>query len=115
MRITFRDPLSQNTANEGTAFAITAKFWDDTTDAWASYTPTSISYRIDDSNGRNTLGWTTVSPAASVTLTATVTANTLIDQMQDRELRVMTVKVNDGLSTQYTDTYSWYVRNTVAM
>lgn len=112
MRITFTDKLVRNTVNEGSAFTVIAKFWDDSVEAWVAATPTTIRYRIDSLEGCYTiLDWTSGSAATSLTITVSRTANAILDDCRARERKQLTVEVDAGLSTQYQGTYEWYTRN----
>lgn len=112
MRITFADKLVRNTVNEGSAFTVVAKFWDDSTEVWTAATPTSIRYRVDSlETTSQIIGWTSATPATSVTITVSYAANAITNDCKDRERKQLTVEIDAGLSTQYQSTYEYYVKN----
>lgn len=114
MKITIKSPLVQRTIAERAAFNITASFWNDSTEVWTASTPTTVKYRLDSLDSGNTItDWTTVTAASSVTITASPSANAILYNQNDRERRQITVKADDGLSTQYQTTYKYYVSNLV--
>lgn len=111
MRITFTDRLSAKTINESSALTVVAKFWDDSTETWTASAPTSVKYRLDDQLGGQITDWTTVTAAASVTITIPGSSNAIIDDWQDTETKQLTIRANDGLSTQHQDIYTYRVKN----
>lgn len=114
MRITIKSPLVRNRINEKSAFNLTAKFWDDSTDAWSASTPTTIKYRVDSlDSGYPIIDWTSITAASSVTVPSSVAANTIQNDCKSRERRQITVKADDALSTQYQATYSYFIENLV--
>lgn len=113
MRITFQDRLSAGTTNEGSALTVVAKFWDDSTETWTAITPTTVKYRLDNADGSQITDWTTVSPASSVTISLTGAQNTIVSDCRDYETKQLTVKADDGLSTQFQSTFTYRVRNLV--
>lgn len=115
MRITFIDRLFAKTTNEGGAVTVVAKFWDDSTETWTTSTPTTVKYRLDNADGTQVTDWTTVTPASSVTISLTGTQNAITSDCRDYETKQLTVKADDGLSTQYSDVFVFRVRNIVGM
>lgn len=116
MRITFRDPLAQHTAPEDSSFTLIVKFWADSSEPWTASASTTVHYRVDClTTGATMVDWTSVSPSASVSLTISSAANAINQEANWREQRQVTIKADDGLSTQYTATHRYYVDNNVAI
>lgn len=98
MKVALTDKLVGRRISEGNTVAFVASFYDDSSDTWSASTPTSIRYRLDDpETGREVIGWTSVTPASSATISIPGTSNTS-DRAQ--ELREITVQANANLSTQ---------------
>ena len=112
MRIVIQNKLSRSGVDEGSAFTLTAKFYDDASDPWTLTAPTTIRYRIDNlSSGANILDWTTVSAASSASIVVTGAQNATQDQGLVSELHEMTVQADAGLSTQSAPSFRWKVVN----
>ncbi len=111
MRITFTDRLTRKTVTEASVFTLVAKFYDDSTENWTASTPTSVKYRIDNASGSQVRDWTTATPGTSTTITVTAADNAMTDGCRERETKIITVKADDGLSSQYQDTFFWHVAN----
>jgi hypothetical protein len=110
MRIILQSKLSRASVQEGSALTVTAKFYDDASDPWTLSAPTTIRYRVDDLNsGSEMVGWTTVTPATSASITVSGSENRILQSFSPQEGRMMTVQANAGLSTQYSETYNWFV------
>lgn len=110
MQITFQSPIVLGRVNENSTFTLTARFWDDSADAWAATTPTTIRYRVDcATTGRVMLDWTSVTAASEISLTINV--NSINEPHHVREWRQVTVEADHGLSTQYLDTFTYSVEN----
>jgi len=102
--------LPKTRHNEGTNFTATAYFRDRATKA--SSTPTTVHYRVDDLNGNtNITPWTSVSAAASVSISITPTMNAIQGQSNRIERKQLMVKADDGLSTQAIGSVIWQVKN----
>ena len=117
MRVTITNRLTGNQTPESSAFTITASFFDDTNDVWATSTPTTADYRIDRVRAGDpscygeVTDWTTLTPATSISIPITATANAILDDYSRDEQRQITVRANAGLSTQYQGTYRYSVGN----
>ena len=112
MRITIKSNLSRASIQEGSAFTVTAKFYDDASDPWTLSAPTTIRYRVDNlSDGQSVLDWTTVSAASSASIVITGAQNALQNQDTQWETHELTVQANSGLSTQYSEKYRWKIIN----
>lgn len=117
MRITITDKLVRNQVNEGSACTLVASFFDDSTDVWSASAPTSAKYRIDRVNGadprswQTILDWTTLTPATTNSIAITGAQNAIQETCSYRETHQVTVKANDGLSTQYEETHRYAVVN----
>jgi hypothetical protein len=111
MRVTITDRLVGRTAQKGAAIPFAVKVYTDTSEPWVLVTPTTLRYRIDDPEyGDEIVGWTTVTPASSATITVTGAQNT-ISGGEAREKRRLTVQADDGLSTSCIEVREWYVLN----
>lgn len=112
MRIMIQSKLSRAVAQDGSAFTITAKFYDDTSDPWTLSAPTTIRYRIDEPlSGTQILDWTTISPASTTSFMVTGAQNTMQQSYRTYEMREVTIQANAGLSSQYNEIYRWRVNN----
>lgn len=112
MRITQTTRLVNHRVPEKSAFNVIASFWDDSTDTWATNVPTTVRYRIDDPYlDREVLGWTTVTPAAEVTVSITSSQNAILNNANKEERRQITFQANNGLTTQYSDTSQYFIQN----
>jgi hypothetical protein len=114
LRITITDQLLARTAQEGAAIPFAVKVYTDTSEPWALVTPTTLRYRIDDpETGCNILGWTTIPPASTATVTVTGAQGTLNSCVRER--RQLIVEADHGLSTNCVATREWYVRPLVGI
>lgn len=111
MRITLRDPLVRSTINERSSFNVVAQFWDDSTDSWAADAPTTVHYRIDDAYAGQVRNWTSIAASTSVIVPVDSSDTQIYDDTKDIERRTLTIKADSGLSTQYQDSWVFYVRN----
>jgi len=109
MRISITDTLVRNRLLEGSVATFTANFYDDS-DSWTLTAPTSAKYRIDSvDTGEEIVGWTTLTPATSISITPAV--QSLRDQCLDEEARRLTVRANEGLSTQTQQVHAFTLVN----
>lgn len=120
MRVTLHSPLVQRRTPERSAFTLTARFFDDSSDVWSASTPTTADYRIDrirvgdPSCYQEVLGWTSLSPATSNSIAITAAQNAITnDCVRDQQMQV-TVRANADLSTQTQATYRYSVTNLAA-
>lgn len=100
---------------EETTFTATCYFRTRSTSA--ASIPTTIHYRVDCLTTRTQItDWTLVStPAAARTVVVTTTENQIIDDGHNWEVKQLTVKADDGLSTQVIKPIQWKVRNLVGI
>lgn len=111
MRITITDTLVRNRIPEGTQAQFTANFYDDS-DSWTLTAPTTAKYRVDNPlTGETITDWTTLSAASSISIALNGSQQTLRDGCALEEPRRLTVKANDGLSTQTLQVRDWIVTN----
>lgn len=116
MRVTLTSKLVGSRVNEASAFTLVASFFDDSTDTWSASSPTTAHYRIDriSSNpgcSSEVADWTTLTPATSISIPITSTHNAIANEGAPYERRMVTVKANAGLSTQYEACYLYTVQN----
>ena len=121
MRITLTSKLVNARVSEGSAFNLVASFFDDSTDAWSASAPSTARYRIDRISSRNDPGvsqavleWTSLTPATSNTIAVTGSQNVLQSQFCYEEPRQITLQANAGLSTQFQETFRYWVTNLAA-
>ena len=101
--------LPQPRYKERSGFSTTAYFRDN---SGAASAPTTVHYRIDDPlTDTNITGWTSISAAASVTVTVLPSENRIVNNSKNTELRQLTVAADKGLSTETRDTLEWRVVN----
>lgn len=107
MRVTLTDKLVGRRTSEGNTVAIVASFYDDSSDTWSAVTPTTIRYRLDDpETGREFIGWTSVTPATSATISL---PGTTLTACRDLEKLEVTVQANAGLVSQYQASKRFYI------
>ena len=95
--------------NEGSFYDVTANFLDS---ANAPTVPDSVRYKIDcETSGKAIRGWTSVTPAATVTITATAAENAIVSDINRSETKVMTIQVDQGTDRQYNSNRKWLVLN----
>lgn len=116
MRITLQSKLSRGDATEGSAFTVTAKFYDDSSDPWTLSAPTTIRYRIDNlDTGNSVLDWISATPATSVSIAITGAQNLTQSQYRPFERHQLTVQANAGLATQCAETHNFQVNNVLGI
>jgi hypothetical protein len=112
VRITLQAPISQHTVKERSAFTVTSKFYADTSDPWVLTAPTTVRYRIDClSTGYPVRDWTTLTTGTSVSISIASADTAILDDTKKRERKLLTVMADNGLSTQYQESYEWNVLN----
>jgi hypothetical protein len=108
LKITITSDLVQNRVNENAAFSVTANFY---SDAWAATSPTSARYRIDNPDSDTEIvGWQTLSPATSNTITVTGVQNAVVCDSSRDERRQLTVEATHA-STTWISTKDWWIKN----
>lgn len=98
-------------AGEGSAFPVRIRCYDDANDPTV---PRAMKYRIDcETTGETVREWTSVSPAADVTVQVTAEDNRIIDDRNAKEVRTMTVVIDDDLDTQFVSPipFQWAITN----
>ena len=101
--------LPEPSYKEKSSFALTVYFRDS---ADAAEAPTTVDYRIDDIDRRESItGWTSVTPGVSVSITVTANENRMLNHSFLREKRQITVSADKGLDGETRDTIQWYVEN----
>lgn len=116
MRITATSKLVNSRCNEASAFTLVANFWDDSADTWVAAIPTTAKYRVDRISNNpgcssEVVGWTTLTPATSISIPITAANNAVQCTYAYQEPRQITVKANDALSTQVEETYRYNIVN----
>ena len=76
------------------------------------FIPTNARYRVDDLVSKNALvAWTSLTPAATMTITIPATVNAIIDSTKTHEEKVVTVETDAALTTAHTEDYHYRVKN----
>jgi len=102
--------IPRPSVKEDSAFVCTAYFRDRATQA--SSVPTNIKYRLDClTTDTVILDWTTVSAAASATISVTAAQNAIQNECNVYETKRLTVAGDYGLDTQVIETAIWNVTN----
>lgn len=97
------------TVNEGTGFPLTFKVL---AAGGVLTTPTTLHYRVDcRTTKRQVVDWTSVTADDTTTVHVLPAWNAIINPANLTEQKTLTVKVNDGLSTQVLKPYTWEVKN----
>lgn len=90
-------------------FAVT--FQDET---YSPFVPASVRYRLDDRTDdhiRQVLDWQTVSPASSIEITIPSGANTILNDSNRFELRVLTIQSDYGTDNQLSADETYRLQN----
>ncbi len=79
----------------------------------AESTPTTARYRVDDCRTETSLvGWTDLTPSTAMTITIPGSANGIQDNtLNTPEEKVVTVELDDGLTTQHYAQYTYRIKN----
>lgn len=94
--------------NEQSYYKVTASFFED----GVASLPDTVDYQIYcKTTGTLVRDWTSVTPAESVEITATATDNAIINDVNAREVKQMTIRANAGTDTQYIHKVEWEVVN----
>ena len=98
--------------SEGTAFTATAYFRSGT----AASTPSAAKYRIDClTTCKEIKDWTTLTPAASISISVTATENTIEDESNQIEKKQITVASEPDTASQEREVRTWKVINNEAL
>ena len=114
MQITITAGLSRKRVLENSGFTATANFF---SDAFVASAPTTAQYRIDrirtgdPSCSSEVTGWTTLTPATSISIPISASQNAIQSDYSRDEQRQLTVRANDGLATQAQATLRYAVEN----
>lgn len=102
-------PLS--IVHEETTFVAT--IYNRTRETKVASIPTTMQYRVDClSTGREVTDWTTVaSPAAEKEILITAVENQILDNSFNIETKQITIRLDNGLTTQQVKPAQWKVRN----
>jgi hypothetical protein len=96
---------------EGSSFTLTAYFRNRATAA-AATTPTTVDVRLDClTTGITLRDWTTVTPAANVSIAVTGAENAIQNAGNKREQKQVTIMLDEGLDTQLREIAIWTVEN----
>ena len=74
-------------------------------------TPTTVQYRIDDCRtGKQLVDWTSLTPSITMTISIPGSVNEIINsERQTPEIKTVTVRIDEGLSTQHFAQYTYGV------
>lgn len=76
------------------------------------FTPTTAKYRVDDLDSKAELvAWTTLTPSTEMTVTVPGSAHDIKQTSRRRERKVLTVKLDDGLSSEHNEQQIYWIRN----
>lgn len=107
-QITFT--LRKDRIKEASTIIVVARFRDRATAA--DVIPTNVKYRLDClTTGAELVDWTTVTPAASVTISIPASENEMQYADSRIERKQLTVAADFALSTQFIETLDYEVRN----
>lgn len=102
--------LPETRVNEGSAFSLPVYLR--TRSTAAAVTPTTIHWRLDcKTTGRQIADWASVSAASNFTISVTSSHNAILNDSNEQETKQVTVKTDDGLSTQYVEAVRYSVEN----
>ena len=102
--------LPRTRVRESAAFPLTAYFRTRATSA--ASIPTTVDYKVSCLNTGNTLtDWTTLTPAANVSITITAVDNAIQSASNTHETRQIIVRADKGLASQAIGSASWKVEN----
>ena len=108
MKVTITGDLVQNRVNERAACIFTARFYND---SYVALAPTSARYRIDNPDSNTEIvGWQTLTPATSNTITVTGAQNAIVCDSSREERRQLTVEATHT-STTWNATRDWWIKN----
>lgn len=100
--------IPKPSVKEGNSFTATAYFRSDAT----ASAPSTAKYRVDCLTTQKTLtDWTTLTPAASISISITRTDNAIQDSSNRIERKQLTVAGNPDTSTQTRQSIVWEVEN----
>lgn len=104
--------MSTLVVNEASALFLTFTFYDE---AGNPVTPTTVDWRLDDITDPHTpveiRAWTSLTPGNPINAQVTGAQNAMQDPTRNYEERLVTVKTDDGLSTQGTEDMKYRVKN----
>jgi hypothetical protein len=96
--------------NESSWAQATVSFFDENGNA---FTPATVDYKIDClTTGKAIQPWTTAGvPSAVMTIAITASQNAIINEGNSTEEKLLTVRANFGMPTQFTSQYEYQVEN----
>jgi len=95
--------------NERTRFEVAVEFLD--ADG-APAAPSAVEYRIDDAGtGAEILDWTSIDPESEVTIPVTSEQNRILDDANQIEIRLLTVRAVLGADAELPEEFEWAVKN----
>lgn len=95
--------------NEESSAFLTVSFYDKNDELT---TPSSIQYRLDClTNDQQIRDWTAFSPASVIEIGLNANDNSIIDQGNFEEIRLVTIEAYFGVSDKLTTTYQYLVKN----
>ena len=76
------------------------------------YTPTTARYRVDDCRSETEMvDWTALTPSSSMEIVVPGPINTIINDRDRNESKVVTLNTDEGLSTKHNSEYLYGVKN----
>lgn len=95
--------------NERSSMVVTARFRDRATNA--DVTPTNVYWRLDDAEIGELVGWTSLTPSATPSVTISGTQNQIYNNTRALQSRFISFAADYGLATEYRETFQYQVRN----
>ena len=97
------------TVNEKTTAYVAVKFYDK---AGALAAPSSVTWRLDCmTNSQQIADWSSISPASEIEITVGFALNAIINQANDTERRVVTVRAVYGASDELHSEFVYILQN----
>lgn len=97
------------TINQHSTFFVSSSFTDKD---GQPLVPNTVDYRIDDlTNGQEVLDWTSVTPASTVEITVLGSYNQIIKSSNLKEVKCITVRINEGTDAEARDELQYNVLN----
>lgn len=95
--------------NEESSAFLTVEFYDKNDELT---TPSSVQYRLDClTNNQEVRTWTAFNPASVIEIGLDTNDNSIIDQGNFTELRLVTIEAYYGVSDKLTTTFQYLVKN----
>lgn len=102
-------PVAEFNEGQAEVGGLSLSFFDN---AGAALAPSTAKYRIDcDSNNQVIRDWTNVTPADVMAIDMAAADTVIITDTNNEESRRVTVVLNEGLTTQFTEEFVYTIKN----